>query len=528
MEKNKKEKFPLRKGIGEMGKKWLRKLLRRRFFIILLLVFQLSVLIYTLVSSSLTSEIIKGGLTVFSIVVCLYIISSRDKGAYKLTWVFQILLFPVFGGLFYLLFNFQSSTRKYRKRIAKAEEKAKQLLLLPDTGYDEALLNAHEHSPQIKYLQDFAGFPVYMDSSTKYLTPGEEKFSCLIDELNKAEKYIFLEYFIVQEGVMWNTILDILVQKAKQGVKVRLMYDDMGCFFLLPKDYPKQLQKLGIECVIFNPFKPVLTSIQNNRDHRKIAVVDGKVAFTGGINLADEYINNIEKHGHWKDASVLVEGKAAWSFTLMFLQMWEVSTNTDEDYAQYYPWTDAPCEVKAEGYVQPYADSPMDKENIGEHVYLQIMNNAKDYVYINTPYLIIDSSVVSALCLAAKSGVDVRIVTPHIWDKWIVHMTTRSYYRELIDAGVRIYEYSKGFIHSKTFVSDDTTATVGTTNLDFRSLYLHFECGVWMYQSTAVMEVKDDFLRTLDACQEITAEDCKCSIPMRIFQDVLRVFAPLM
>lgn len=309
MEKNEKEKFPLRKGIGEMGKKWLRKLLRRRFFIILLLVFQLSVLIYTLVSSSLTSEIIKGGLTVFSIVVCLYIISSRDKGAYKLTWVFQILLFPVFGGLFYLLFNFQSSTRKYRKRIAKAEEKAKQLLLLPDTGYDEALLNAHEHSPQIKYLQ--------------------------------------------------------------------------------------------------------------------------------------------------------------------------------------------------------------------------IMNNAKDYVYINTPYLIIDSSVVSALCLAAKSGVDVRIVTPHIWDKWIVHMTTRSYYRELIDAGVRIYEYSKGFIHSKTFVSDDTTATVGTTNLDFRSLYLHFECGVWMYQSTAVMEVKDDFLRTLDACQEITAEDCKCSIPMRIFQDVLRVFAPL-
>ena len=327
---------------------------------------------------------------------------------------------------------------------------------------------------------------------------------------------------------MWNAVLDILKEKVKQGVKVRLMYDDVGSFFLLPKDYPKQMKKLGIDCVIFNPFRPVLTSVQNNRDHRKITVIDGKVAFTGGINLADEYINAIDKHGHWKDAAVMVEGKAAWSFTLMFLHMWELATGIDEDYTQYYPWTSEPYDIKADGFVQPYADSPMDKENIGEHVYLQIINNAKNYVYINTPYLIIDDSMVSALCLAAKSGVDVRIVTPHRWDKWFVHMTTRSYYRELINAGVKIYEYSIGFIHSKTFVSDDTTATVGSTNLDFRSLYLHFECGMWMYQTDAVMEVKEDFLKTLEVCQEITPKDCKCSIPMRVFQDIMRLFAPLM
>lgn len=511
-----------------MSKRWKYSLLGRRFLIILLLVLQLGVIIYTLASSSLASDIIGRGLTALSLLVCLYIVSRKDKGAYKLTWVFQILLFPVFGGLFYLMFRFQSATRKYAKRIDKTEAKAKALLSLPGTGYDEALSLIPEHSPQVRYLQDFAGFPIYMNSRTKYLTPGEEMLEQLVAELNKAEKYIFLEYFIVHEGVMWDTILDILKEKAEQGVKVRLMYDDIGCFFLLPKEYPKQMRKYGIECVVFNPFRPVLTTVQNNRDHRKIAVIDGKVAFTGGINLADEYINAIEKHGHWKDASIMVEGKAAWSFTLMFLQMWELCTDIDEDYAQYYPWLESECKVSESGFVQPYADSPMDKENIGEHVYLQIINNAKDYVYINTPYLIIDDSMISALCLAAKSGVDVRIVTPHKWDKRLVHMTTRSYYRELINAGVKIYEYSKGFIHSKTFVSDDTTATVGTTNLDFRSLYLHFECGVRMYKSNAVMEVKEDFVKTLEVCQPIMQEDCRCGIFMRLFQDILRLFAPLM
>ena len=324
---------------------------------------------------------------------------------------------------------------------------------------------------------------------------------------------------------MWNTVLDILKRKVAQGVKIRVIYDDMGCFFLLPKNYAKHLEKLGIECVVFNPFRPLLSVIQNNRDHRKIAVIDGKVAFTGGINLADEYINGYEKHGHWKDSAVMLTGKAAWGLTVIFLQMWELCTKRAEDYSVYYP--DIISSPKT-GYIIPYSDSPLDNENVGEHVYLQIINNAKKYVYINTPYLIIDSSMVSALMLAAKSGVDVRIVTPHKWDKRLVHMTTRSYYRELIDAGVKIYEYTTGFIHSKTFVSDDYAATVGTANLDFRSLYLQFECGVLMYNTPAVMQVKEDFLSTLKICQPITKEDCLCNLITRFFQDILRLIAPLM
>lgn len=412
--------------------------------------------------------------------------------------------------------------------IPYTQQKAKPLYALPGICYESATKQLPEYYPQIHYLQEYTGFPIYADTETHYLTPGERKLETLLAELEKAEKYIFLEYFIVQEGVMWNSILEVLKRKTTQGVTVRLIYDDMGCFLTLPKDYAKQLKKHGIQCAVFNPFRPVLTVKQNNRDHRKIAVIDGKVAFTGGINLADEYINAIEKHGHWKDAAIMLKGKAAWSFTLIFLQTWEICTHTDEDYEIFYPWKEQECPVTAKGFVQPYADSPMDEENVGEHVYLHILNNAKKYVYINTPYLIVDDSMLSALRLAAKSGVDIRIITPHRWDKWWVHMTTRSYYRELIKSGVKIYEYTNGFIHSKTFVSDDRTATVGTTNLDFRSLYLHYECGALLYEAKAVMEVKEDFLQTLEICQQVTEKDCKTNIVVHLLQDILRLFAPLM
>ncbi len=510
-----------------MRKKWFRALLRSRFIIIVMLISQILFLIW-IVNSSRTSTTISGIMAFISFCVSVYIISKKDKGAYKLTWIFLVLLFPVFGGLFYLMFNFQLSYKRYSKKICDIEQKAKKLFVLAGTAYEKAEKKIPEYLPQVEYLQNYAGFPIYENTQTKYLSPGEVKFEYLVEELRKAEKYIFLEYFIVQEGKMWNTILDILKEKASRGVLIRILYDDMGCFFLLPKNYPKELKKYGIECIAFNPFRPILSTVQNNRDHRKIAIVDGKVAFTGGINLADEYINAIEKHGHWKDASIMLFGKAAWSFTLIFLQMWELCTGIDEDYSKYYPWQNRSCNTESDGFVQPYADSPMDNENVGEHVYLQIINNAKKYVYINTPYLIIDDSMTSALCLAAKSGVDVRIVTPHIADKWWVHMTTRSYYRELIKAGVKIYEYTNGFIHSKIFIADDEVATVGTANLDFRSLYLHFECGVRLYESRAISAAKEDFLETLDICHRMTSKDCKSNLFIRILQDVMRIFAPLM
>lgn len=511
-----------------MSQRWLRILFRRRIMVTFLLALQIGILVFVVSTSSQKIDLINRISTITSYFVVIYIISKNDKSSYKLTWVILILVFPVFGGLFYLLFNFQSSTTKVRKTIEKIKFES-QSLFVPKENILTKIANENEEVfPLVKYLQGCAGFPVYQNTQTEYLTPGELMFERLTEELKKAERYIFLEYFIIQEGIMWNTVLEILKEKAKQGVDVRVIYDDMGCFFLLPKDYQKTLESMGIHCFVFNAFQPIMSTIQNNRDHRKIAVIDGKTAFTGGINLADEYINAIDKHGYWKDASIMVHGDAAWSFTLMFLQMWSLCKNTIENYNKYRPRQTETCPVLSDGYVQPYADSPIDNENVGEHVYLKIINNAKKYVYINTPYLIIDDAMVSALKLAAKSGVDVRIVTPHRWDKRFVHMTTRSYYRELLRAGVKIYEYSRGFMHSKTFVSDDKVATVGTTNLDFRSLYLHFECGVLLYKNRSVMEIKKDYLDTLNICQEITMKDCVYNAFIRFVQEILRVFAPLM
>jgi cardiolipin synthase len=319
-----------------------------------------------------------------------------------------------------------------------------------------------------------------------------------------------------------------LKEKAKEGVIVRVIYDDVGCFLILPSNYPEILETMGIECVVFNKFRPLWTTVQNNRDHRKIAIIDGKVAFTGGINFSDEYINTYERFGHWKDAGMKITGKAAWSFTLIFLQMWSICKRRKENYLEFYPFSDNKCNNKSDGFIQPYADSPMDKENIGEHVYLHIINKAKRYLYINTPYLIIDDSMVSALKLAAKSGVDVRITVPYRWDKRLIHFTTRSYYRDLIKSGVKIYEYSKGFIHSKSFISDDEIATIGTINLDFRSLYLHFECGMCIYDAKCIEDMKKDFVKTLDVCKEITLNECSGNIITRFLQDICKLFAPLM
>ena len=511
-----------------MNQRWFRALFRRRALVIALLLIQIAFVGMLIFTGSQAFQWINVVLRIVSFLAALYIVSKKDKGAYKTAWIFLILTFPLFGGLMYLLVHSQATTRWVAKEIRRSEEKAAPLYRLPGDGYAQAEAAIGDRFPQVRYLQNYMDFPVYTHTATTYYSPGEEMFAALLPELEKAEHYIFLEFFIIHEGVMWDSILEILKRKAKQGITVRLIYDDMGCFLLLPTDYPKQLEQMGISCVKFNPFRPFLSAIQNNRDHRKIISIDGKVAFTGGINLADEYINAIERFGHWKDSAIKVEGEAAWSFTLMFLQMWDACRRENEDFSRYYPWQTNPCPVIGDGFVQPYADTPMDTENVGEHVYLQILNQAKDYVYINTPYLIVDDSMVSALTLAAKRGVDVRIITPHKWDKWAIHMTTRSYYRELVKAGVKIYEYTNGFNHSKTFVSDDCTATVGTTNLDFRSLYLHFECGALLFNCKAVSQVKEDFLNTLTICQPITEEDCRHNVFVRLFQDILRLFAPLM
>lgn len=509
-------------------KKWYYALRRQRISIIVMLLLQFALFGILLFSSSLASDYVSYALQAISIIVSIVIITSETKIAYKLVWVFTILIFPVFGGLFYLLFKWQTSERRVSKHFEKFKGSAKPLFKM---GEDRLALLAKESPSQLpaaSYLQNTEGFPVYTNTKTTYFSLGEFWYKDMIAELESAKKYIFLEYFIIEEGVFWDSVLDVLKKKAAEGVDVRIIYDDIGCFLTLPKKYNKQLEAVGIKCCVFNKFLPVVSGLQNNRDHRKIMSIDGKVSYTGGCNIADEYINQKQKHGHWKDCSIKLEGKASWSLTLIFLQMWCACTNTQEDYSKFYPYTEQKCDIVTDGFIQPYADSPLDKTNIGENVYLGIIQNAKNYLYINTPYLIPDDNIMSALVLCAKSGVDVKIITPEVWDKRFVHLTTRSYYRELIAAGVEIYEYSGGFNHSKTFLSDDTVATVGTTNLDYRSLYLHFECGVRLTNTSSIQNIKNDFLETLEKCKRITSDDCKTKLPARIIQDVLRIFAPLM
>lgn len=502
-----------------MYKRFFKQILPRRFLPVVMLLVQAALLVYTLLSGSVLSQITQAVLSAAGIAVSISIAAGTQKSAFKVGWILLILLLPVFGTTVYLMFTHQHATRAFAK---KAEQScldvapAARLPAPPDAV-------PAPHSGLIRYLDD-RGFPAYGQTDSRFLPLGEDAFASMLEAMEQARRYIFLEFFIIEEGIMWDTILEVLKRKAAQGVEVRLIYDDLGCFFLLQADYPAQLRKFGIQCAPFNPFRPMLTAKQNNRDHRKILSVDGKIAFTGGINLADEYINAVNKFGHWKDTAVRLEGHGAWGLTTIFLQNWRLCTGSTEDPAPLHPGHGVP----GSGLVQPYADSPLDKEPVGESVYLHIIHSARKYLYISTPYLIIDETMVNALILAAKSGVDVRIITPHRWDKRLIHVTTRSYYRQLIAGGVSVYEYTPGFIHSKTFVCDDTVATVGTINLDYRSLYLHFECGTCLYDTESVLQVKADTQQLLAQCQHITAQDCRCDPIRRAVQDVMRLFAPLL
>lgn len=512
------------------NRKFLPNVFRGRVIVAVLILIQIAVLVVSAIIGAKYSNYIAISLNLISFLISLRVIMSRTNDAYKLIWIYLILAFPVFGGLLYLVFSIQGSMKLMEPYMTQIEEKT---TIISD-GSNELVTSAVSNFPTQKtligYLSDSAGFPICGSTDTKYYPTGENFYPDLLSALQRAERYIFLEYFIIGEGKMWASVLRILEEKAAAGVKVRILYDDFGCIFLLPKNYPELMAKKGIECRAFNRFRPLLTGLQNNRDHRKICSVDGKIAFTGGINLADEYINEVEKYGKWKDSAVRLTGDGAWPLTAFFLKMWMLtapdSESADEDINIYKP--QMKDSTNSDGYVQPYCDSPLDTHHISEHIYMRLIHGAKNYLYICTPYLIIDDSMLNSLTLAAKSGVDVRIITPHKWDKKMVHITTRSYYSDLIKGGVRIYEYTPGFMHSKMFVSDDEVASVGTVNLDFRSLYLHFECGTLLYGSKAVSEAKEDFLATLEECTEICEEDCKTNVVMRFVNSIMRLMAPLL
>ncbi|MBR6808134.1 MAG: cardiolipin synthase [Clostridia bacterium] len=464
-----------------------------------------------------------------ALILVFRIVSRRDNPGYKIAWIILILIIPTFGAAVYLIFSGNQLTQHQRKKLAGMYSTMK--FLLPEyTENSDRLFSDSSAKKQSDYITNTAYCPPFSETYTQYIPTGEEYFDILCEKLEDAKSFIFLEYFIIDKGQMWDKIHDILVQKAKEGVEVRIIYDDMGCINHLDTGFNRYLEKEGIKCRVFNRFIPVLSARLNNRNHRKICVIDGIWGFTGGINIADEYINVKSPFGHWKDNAVLLQGKGVWSFTMMFLSMWEnLDLKNKCDLSEYQRYFPSEFDVKANcyGIVQPYTDNPLDDNPVGENIYLNIIASATKYVYITTPYLILDYSLEEALCSAAKSGVDVRIIVPGIPDKKLVYEATKSNYKKLLDSGVKIYEYTPGFIHAKTFLSDDEYGTVGTVNLDYRSLYLHFECGIWMYKTPVLEDIKADFNDLFEVSRRVMYDDVKANILRRAARSVMDVMAPL-
>ena len=503
-------------------------LFSRVFVLVALLLVQMYVLAVTVTFLQAYATYIYAGFLILGVVTVIYMINNSSNPDIKITWMLLIMITPILGSVFYLYVKTQPGTAVLEKSLTELN-KATKPYMLQDKGVLEDFRSSKPANANLAtYLNNRMSFPTHRNTSVIYFTSGEEKFEELKKQLRQAESYIFLEYFIIDKGRMWGEILDILKEKVWQGVDVRVMYDGMCSMFQLPYHYDKELRRAGIKCKQFSRIRPVLSSHQNNRDHRKICVIDGRVAFTGGINLADEYINEKERFGHWKDTAIMVEGEAVQSFTMMFLQMWNVLERRPDDYSRYL--TPKADEFKRElGYVLPYADSPFDRKNPGEQVYLHILNHAKKYVHIMTPYLIIDDDMLTTLKYVAECGIEVIIIMPHIPDKWYAFTVAKTYYETLMRSGVQIYEYTPGFVHAKVFVSDNDTATVGTINLDYRSLYHHFECGAFIYKNPVIWDIEKDFQETLKKCQRVTKEDLKKrSMFDKIAGRVLRLIAPLM
>lgn len=458
----------------------------------------------------------------------LYLVNSEMDALSRITWLLLIMITPLLGVLFLIYTKIDWGYRGLKARLAELTSLSQ--TYLPD---DPRIINElkKEHSTTynlVKYFQRTRdGFPVYKGTRVTYFPSGEAKFAELKRQLLKAKKYIFLEYFIIDEGLMWGEILAILEQKASEGVEVRVMYDGMIELSTLSFDYTKRLETLGIKAKAFLGISPFISTYYNYRDHRKIVVIDGKVAFTGGVNLADEYINHIERFGHWKDTAIMLEGKAVDTFTVLFLQMWSI-TDGNPDFSAYLP-KHKQVDIETEGYVIPYADSPLDSDKIGENVYIDILNHAHDYVYIMTPYLILNSELEHAIKFAAERGVDVRLILPGIPDKQVPYALAKTYYKTLLKSGVKIYEYTPGFIHAKVFVSDQIKAVVGTINLDYRSLYHHFECATYLYKVAAIKQIEQDFQQTLSHCRQISLESLKeQDLSTKLTGYLVKTIAPLL
>ena len=468
-------------------------------------------------------------LHILSIILVLVIYGSHKTASVRMTWIMLIMLVPIVGTVLFLIIGLNWHTLQMRKRYTELDKIL--LPLLPPN--EEVSRHVREKSGRLSgisaYLKKNAGYPVYENTKVTYYDDGLKGLNAQLEELAKAERFIFMEYHAIEDAESWHEIQKVLVERAKAGVEVRIFYDDMGSIGFINTNFVKKMESLGLKCRVFNPFAPGFNFFLNNRDHRKITVIDGKVGFTGGYNLANEYFHRTEPYGFWKDTGVRLEGDAVQSLTVIFLEMWNAISKYDVDDKDFRQFLTSPPSPEGKGFVQPYADSPMDGIAVGEDVYMSIAEGATEYAWYITPYLIITDEMNHVLSLAAMRGVDVRIITPGIPDKKMVYSLTRSYYNGLARHGVRIFEFTPGFCHAKMSVSDDLVATCGTINMDYRSLYHHFENGCLLADCDAVMDIKHDFEETFAQCREVTDYYVTGrGAFMRFGQMLLRLAAPLM
>lgn len=501
-------------------------LFSRLGLILILLILQIGVLFGMFAKFEQFLPHFFGGTVLFSLIMVLFLLNSRHDPTAKITWLVIIMLLPVFGALLFLYTQSDVGHRALKKRMNQLIRQTKETIPQSEDVMKKLSEENGAVSSLARYIHRSGCYPVYDQTKITYFPMGENKFEEMLRQLEQAKHFIFMEYFIIDEGLMWGRILEILAKKASEGVDVRVMYDGTCEFSTLSRDYPKRLKKLGIKCKVFAPVTPFVSTHYNYRDHRKILVIDGHTAFTGGVNLADEYINHIVKYGHWKDVAIMLKGEAVKSFTLMFLQMWNVDEK-EMDYSQFLKYPVSPVQTK--GYVIPYGDCPLDDDKVGERVYMDILNRAQSYVHIMSPYLILDSEMETAIKFAAERGVDVKIMLPGIPDKSAPYALARTHYASLLQSGVEIYEYTPGFVHAKVFVCDDKEAVVGTINLDYRSLYHHFECAAYMYDVDCIHEIEEDFWATLKKCSRVTQETMKNDkVSRKIMGIVMKAVAPLM
>ena len=503
--------------------KFFSRVLNRVTITVVLVALQVAWLLWAFTMLTTGRVWVNAGLRVLSVLIVLYLVRKDGDSAFKVGWIVLIGVLPLLGGALYLAFGNKRPAKRLRVKL-QAVEDAHRADLVQDPAQTEGLDTGG--IGMSGYVTKYGPYPAWQNTAAGYFACGEAMYPRLLADLERAEHTIFLEFFIVHTGKMWDGVEKVLRRKAAQGVDVRLIYDDFGSLLGLPTDFVVRMERAHIRCIPFNPVVPVLSLVMNHRDHRKIVVIDGTVAYTGGVNLADEYINAETRFGYWKDAALRIEGDAAWNFTVMFLNQWNAFRPSETDYSAFRP-VHRPA-VQTDGVVQPYADSPLDEEPVAETVYLNILAQAHHYVYIYTPYLAVGEEMLDALKNAAKRGVDVRLVLPGVPDKKIVFRLSRSYYLPLLRAGVRIYEYTPGFLHAKCFVSDDRVAVVGSINMDYRSLFLHFECGVLLQHNSQVLALRDDVRRTLPQCREIQRSDCRSSVPGTLLDSVLRLLSPLM